>query len=90
VETYVTASTSTISVHGCTGGHGVGDVDAVARRRAERDGDGARLELGAAYTTFQRGCEPPIRDLLPALADGRLRVVLDRVFSFDDVPVAEA
>jgi NADPH2:quinone reductase len=31
-----------------------------------------------------------VRDLLPAIADGRIRPLVDRVFPFDDLPAAKA
>jgi NADPH:quinone reductase-like Zn-dependent oxidoreductase len=31
-----------------------------------------------------------VRDVLPAFEDGRLRPVVDRVFAFDELPVARA
>lgn len=31
-----------------------------------------------------------VRDVLPAIADGRITPVIDRVFAFDELPVAKA
>jgi NADPH:quinone reductase-like Zn-dependent oxidoreductase len=31
-----------------------------------------------------------IRDVMPAIADGRIVPVVDRVFSFDELPAAKA
>jgi NADPH:quinone reductase len=63
------------------------DLSAVHARRLEIYGVSNMHLTPAERATAMAGF---VRDFLPALADGRIVPVVDRVFDFDDLPAAKA
>jgi NADPH:quinone reductase len=75
----------------------VGYVDGVMRSEIDLEPVHAkRLEIYGISNTYLTGAERAeatrgfARDLLPAFADGRITPVVDKVFSFDELPAAKA
>ena len=70
------------------GGQIVGlDLDALHAKRLRLFGVSNKLRSAAERAETARGFA---RDVLPALADGRVRPVIDRVFDFAQLPAAKA
>jgi NADPH:quinone reductase-like Zn-dependent oxidoreductase len=63
------------------------DLEALHARRLTVFGVSNRLRSAAQRAETVRGF---VRDVLPYLADGRLRPLVDKVFGFDDLPAAIA
>jgi NADPH:quinone reductase len=63
------------------------DLEAIHTRRLEIVGISNAPLSPAMRAEATRGFE---RDVLPALADGRIKPVIDRVFAFDELPAAKA
>jgi len=72
---------------GRTGGrHGSIDLDELARKRVSLVGVTFRTRSPQQLAEVYRRAAA---DVLPALGDGRLRVILDRAFAFDEVIAAQ-
>jgi NADPH:quinone reductase len=76
-----------VSVGRMGGQLGEVNLDELARKRLSLIGVTFRTRTPDETVAVHRRAAA---DVLPALADGRLRVVIDRVFPFDDTPAAEA
>ena len=63
------------------------DIDALHAKRLTLFGVSNKLRNAEQRATTARGF---VADLLPLIADGRLRPVIDRVFPFDELPAAKA
>ena len=63
------------------------DIDALHSKRLTLFGVSNKLRNAEQRATTARGL---VADLLPMIADGRLRPVIDRVFQFDELPAAKA
>lgn len=63
------------------------DLDALHSKRLRLFGVSNKLRNAAQRAETMRGFA---RDVLPALADGRIRPVIDKVFAFADLPAAKA
>ena len=63
------------------------DLESVHGKRLQIFGVSNSPLTTAQRAAAQRGFE---REVLPALADGRISPVIDRVFAFDDLPAAKA
>ena len=63
------------------------DLDALHSRRLRLFGVSNKLRSAAERAETVRGF---VRDVLPALADGRVRPVIDRTFDFGQLPAAKA
>lgn len=63
------------------------DLEALHTKRLRLFGVSNKLRGPAQRAATVRGF---VADILPALAEGRIRPVIDRVFDFDDLPAAKA
>jgi NADPH:quinone reductase-like Zn-dependent oxidoreductase len=63
------------------------DIDALHSKRLHLFGVSNKLRSAEQRSVTVRGF---VADVLPALADGRIRPVIDRVFAFDELPAAKA
>ena len=63
------------------------DIDALHAKRLTLFGVSNKLRNAEQRVATVRGF---VADLLPMIADGRLRPVIDRVFRFDELPAAKA
>lgn len=63
------------------------DLEALHARRLRLYGVSNRLRTPEQRASSARGFA---RDLLPAIADGRIRPLIDRVYAFDELPAAKA
>lgn len=63
------------------------DIDALHSKRLHLFGVSNKLRGAEQRSVTVRGF---VADVLPALADGRIRPVIDRVFAFDELPAAKA
>ena len=63
------------------------DIDALHSKRLTLFGVSNKLRNAEQRAATVRGL---VADLLPMIADGRLRPVIDRVFPFDELPAAKA
>lgn len=63
------------------------DIDALHSKRLTLFGVSNKLRNAEQRAATVRGF---VTDLLPMIADGRLRPVIDRVFPFDELPAAKA
>lgn len=63
------------------------DIDALHAKRLTLFGVSNKLRNAEQRAATVRGF---VADLLPMIADGRLRPVIDRVFPFDELPAAKA
>jgi NADPH:quinone reductase-like Zn-dependent oxidoreductase len=61
------------------------DLEALHSQRLELFGVSNRFTTSVQRVRTVRGF---IRDLLPAFADGRITPVIDRIFTFDELPAA--
>jgi NADPH:quinone reductase-like Zn-dependent oxidoreductase len=62
------------------------DIDALHSKRLHLFGVSNKLRNAEQRSVTVRGF---VADVLPALADGRIRPVVDRVFGFDELPAAK-
>jgi NADPH:quinone reductase len=76
-----------VSVGRIAGGKAELDLDLLALKRLELIGVTFRTRTMDEKNAIVRGI---VRDLLPALAEGRLKPVIDRVFPLEQVPEAHA
>ena len=65
----------------------VADLEAIHAKRLRVFGVSNKLRSAEQRAATVRGF---VADLLPFLADGRIRPVIDRVFAFDELPAAKA
>ena len=63
------------------------DIEALHAKRLKLFGVSNKLRNPEQRATSARGF---VADLLPAIADGRIRPLIDRVFAFEDLPAAKA
>jgi NADPH:quinone reductase-like Zn-dependent oxidoreductase len=63
------------------------DIEALHTKRLHLFGVSNKLRDAAQRAETVRGF---VADILPAIADGRIRPVIDRVFPFDELPAAVA
>ncbi len=63
------------------------DIEALHAKRLKLFGVSNKLRTPDQRATSARGF---VADLLPAIADGRIRPLIDRVFAFEDLPAAKA
>jgi NADPH:quinone reductase-like Zn-dependent oxidoreductase len=63
------------------------DIDALHSKRLHLFGVSNKLRSAEQRSVTVRGF---VADVLPALADGRIRPVIDRAFAFDELPAAKA
>ena len=63
------------------------DIEALHAKRLTLFGVSNKLRSAEQRAESTRGF---VADILPAIADGRIRPVLDRVFAFDELPAAKA
>ncbi len=63
------------------------DLGALHRKRLRLFGVSARMQSASERAQLVSGF---IKDILPALADARIRPIVDKVFSFEDLPKAKA
>ena len=63
------------------------DIEALHAKRLKLFGVSNKLRTPDQRATSARGF---VADLLPAIADGRVRPLIDRVFAFEDLPAAKA
>jgi NADPH:quinone reductase-like Zn-dependent oxidoreductase len=63
------------------------DLEALHSKRLHLFGVSNKLRTAAQRSETVRGFA---RDVLPALADGRIRPLLDKVFAFAELPAAKA
>jgi NADPH2:quinone reductase len=63
------------------------DIEALHAKRLKLFGVSNKLRNPDQRATSVRGF---VADLLPAIADGRIRPLIDRVFAFQDLPAAKA
>ena len=76
-----------VSVGRLAGGKAEIDLDLLALKRLEVIGVTFRTRTAEEVISIVRGVTA---DLIPALADGRLKPVIDRVFRLDQAPEAQA
>jgi len=63
------------------------DIEALHSKRLKLFGVSNKLRTAAQRAETVRGF---VRDVLPAIADGRIRLLVDRVFALSDLPAAKA
>ena len=63
------------------------DIEALHSKRLKLFGVSNKLRTAAQRAETVRAF---VRDVLPAIADGRIRPLVDRVFPFSDLPAAKA
>ena len=63
------------------------DIDALHSKRLHLFGVSNKLRNAESRSVTVRGF---VADVLPAIADGRIRPVIDRVFAFDELPAAKS
>jgi NADPH:quinone reductase-like Zn-dependent oxidoreductase len=63
------------------------DIEALHAKRLKLFGVSNKLRSAEQKLESLRGF---VADILPAIADGRIRPVMDRVFTFDELPAAKA
>jgi NADPH2:quinone reductase len=63
------------------------DIEALHSKRLVLFGVSNKLRTPEQRSESARGF---VADILPAIADGRIRIVLDRTFPFDELPAAKA
>ena len=63
------------------------DIEALHAKRLTLFGVSNKLRSAEQRAESARGF---VADILPAIADGRIRPAIDKVFAFDDVPAAKA
>jgi NADPH:quinone reductase-like Zn-dependent oxidoreductase len=63
------------------------DLEALHSKRLRLFGVSNKLRTAAQRAETVRGF---VRDVLPALADGRIRPFVDKVFGFAELPAAQA
>ena len=63
------------------------DIEALHAKRLKLFGVSNKLRTPDQRATSARGF---VADLLPAIADGHIRPLIDRVFAFEDLPAAKA
>ena len=63
------------------------DIEALHAKRLKLFGVSNKLRNPEQRATSARGF---VADLLPAIADGRIRLLIDRVFAFEELPAAKA
>ena len=63
------------------------DIEALHAKRLKLFGVSNKLRNADQRATSARGF---VADLLPAIADGRIRPLIERVFPFDELPAAKA
>jgi NADPH:quinone reductase-like Zn-dependent oxidoreductase len=63
------------------------DIDALHSKRLHLFGVSNKLRDAESRSVTVRGF---VADVLPAIADGRIRPVIDKVFAFDELPAAKA
>ncbi len=63
------------------------DIEALHAKRLKLFGVSNKLRSAEQKLESLRGF---VADILPAIAEGRIRPVMDRVFTFDDLPAAKA
>jgi NADPH:quinone reductase-like Zn-dependent oxidoreductase len=75
----------------------VGYVDGVMKSEIDLETvHGRRIEIAGVSNAFltpaerAEGTRTFVRDLMPAFSEGRIAPVIDRVFSFDELPAAKA
>jgi NADPH:quinone reductase-like Zn-dependent oxidoreductase len=63
------------------------DIEALHAKRLVLFGVSNKLRSAEQRTESARGF---VADILPAIADGRIRPLLDRTYTFDELPAAKA
>ena len=63
------------------------DIEALHGKRLALFGVSNKLRNAEQRAVTVRGM---VADVLPAIADGRIRPLIDRVYAFDDLPAAKA
>ncbi|MEP6701960.1 MAG: zinc-binding dehydrogenase, partial [Betaproteobacteria bacterium] len=63
------------------------DIEALHSKRLTLFGVSNKLRTAAERAVTMRGM---VHAVLPAIADGRIKPLIDRVFTFDELPAAKA